>query len=169
MCAFPTATNPDLRVRDIAEVRDTVAEQTAYTRVNGVPSVAIRVVKQSDGNTVEVVEGVRKELDRLTGGALSGKRQGGTKAAGPGGQQGARRRLADSRRRADHCIASDRSTFIKDTIRDVNTLVLEGAFLAVVIVFLFLHMLRGTFIVSTGDPHLDHRDVHRDAHPRLLR
>lgn len=148
---IPTATNPDLRVRDIAEVRDTVAEQTAYTRVNGVPSVAIRVVKQSDGNTVEVVEGVREELDRLTGGALSGKRQAGAKAAGPGGHKG----LGGASLIPDDVqitIASDESTFIKETIRDVNRSLLEGAFLAVVIVFLFLHMLRGTFIVSLAIP-----------------
>ncbi len=114
-----------VRVGDIADVKDTVAEPDMITRLNGRPSVVFSVQKQSDANTVSVADGIKKEL-------------------------------ADMQPILPHgvhaVIAIDQSTFVKDALRDVNKSLLEGILLVVIIVFLFLHTARATFIVAIAIP-----------------
>ncbi len=43
-------------VRDVADVKDTFAERTTYSRMNGQPSVALGLVKRAGSNIVEVAE-----------------------------------------------------------------------------------------------------------------
>ena len=50
---------PPVRIADLAEVRDTNAEQANIVRVNGVRGVYIRVLKQPSANTISVVDAVR--------------------------------------------------------------------------------------------------------------
>lgn len=54
-----------IRVRDVADVVDTFEEPTHIVRANGAPAVMIAVRKQSDANTVQVVEKARKALADL--------------------------------------------------------------------------------------------------------
>lgn len=141
------AGNPNLLVGDVAIVRDTIAKPAIYTRMNGGDSVMLTVQKQSDGNTVKVVDSVKEELEKLTGkpftdaslvAAASGRfRPAGTPT------------LSDD---IEVTAAWDQSTFIKDSLHDVYKSLLEGALLAVLIVFLFLHSLRGTMIVALAIP-----------------
>jgi HAE1 family hydrophobic/amphiphilic exporter-1 len=114
-----------LTIGDIADVRDTVAERTHTTRVQRADSIGLSIQKQTDANTVDVVEGVKKELDKM-------------KDVLP----------------SDVAIAVsfDQSTHVKDALDDVNLSLWLGALLAVVIVYLFLHNIRGTFIVATAIP-----------------
>lgn len=55
-----------IRVRDVADVVDTFEEPTQVVRANGSPAVMIAVRKQSDANTVQVVERARAALAELT-------------------------------------------------------------------------------------------------------
>lgn len=47
-------------LRDVAEVIDGTAKPTAINHVNGIPSIGIQVIKQSDANGVKVSEGIKK-------------------------------------------------------------------------------------------------------------
>lgn len=119
--------NPDSNVslKDIATISDTVKESTVLARLNGKPSVVISVQKQSDANTVDVAEGVKAELERLRSRLPSGIKT---------------------------IVASDQSIEVKDSLNDVNKSLLEGIILVVLIVFLFLHSARATFIVAIAIP-----------------
>ncbi|HEY3416313.1 MAG TPA: efflux RND transporter permease subunit, partial [Armatimonadota bacterium] len=139
--------NPNLTVQDVAQVRDSLAEPDTLTRMNGGPSVSVTVKKQSDANTVKVVDEVRKELERMTG-----------KPFTPEGEKLAAKNkpitsgvtvVPDD---IDFGVSFDQSTFIKDSLDDVYKSLMEGALLAVLIVFLFLHSLRGTLIVALAIP-----------------
>ncbi|MHB9036491.1 MAG: efflux RND transporter permease subunit [Armatimonadota bacterium] len=118
---------PDMVVRigDIAKVTDTVAEPDYLSRINGKPSVVLTVQKQSDANTVAVSEGVQEQLEEL-------------KPLLPPGVK--------------PIITNDQAIFVDDCLRDVNKSLFEGVFLVILIVFLFLHTARATFIVAIAIP-----------------
>jgi HAE1 family hydrophobic/amphiphilic exporter-1 len=143
---IPNSNGAEVRIADVAQVRDTITKATSFTRVDESPSVAISVQKQTDANTVKVVDGVRKELERLTGESFA--------VEGHATAHGAAKSGTASILPADIkvTVAMDQSTFIRDTLHDVYQSLTEGAFLAVLIVFLFLHSLRGTVIVALAIP-----------------
>lgn len=142
-----SGSNPDLTIADVANVRDTVAKAASYTRVDREPSVTLTVQKQTDANTVKVVDGVRKELEKLTGETYTQKT--GLQAMMEKGMGKPTPLLSDD---VQITVAMDQSTFIKETLTDVNKSLVEGALLAIIIVFLFLHSVRGTLIVSLAIP-----------------
>ncbi len=49
-------------VRDLATVRDTIKDMTLDQKINSRDGVRVQVTKQTGGNTVQVCEGLRKEL-----------------------------------------------------------------------------------------------------------
>ena len=51
---------------DIATVVDTTEERTSLTRLNGVNAVGLDIKKQSGSNTVQVANGIKKELEKLS-------------------------------------------------------------------------------------------------------
>ena len=54
-----------IRVRDVAEVRDTFEDVRYLVEMNGVPAISVGVQKQSGANTVAVAAGVRREAERI--------------------------------------------------------------------------------------------------------
>ncbi|XRE42738.1 RND efflux system, inner membrane transporter [Tenacibaculum discolor] len=50
---------------DIASVTDGTEKVTTINHINGIPSIGIQVIKQSDANAVEVSKEVRKEFKKL--------------------------------------------------------------------------------------------------------
>lgn len=143
------AGNPDLRIGDIATVKDTIAEPSGYSRLNGGSSVMITIQKQSDGNTVKVVDNIKKELEKLTGKPFT---EAHLAQARNGKYQPAAGFAPEIPEYITITTSSDQSTFINESLHEVNKSLLEGALLAVLIVFLFLHNLRGTFIVALAIP-----------------
>lgn len=119
--------NPDsvVRLGDVARIADTVAEPERLSRINGKPSVVLSIQKQSDANTVAVAEGIKEQIHEL-------------EAILPAGVK--------------PVITDDQSEFVEDALSDVNKSLLEGILLVVVIVFLFLHTARATFIVAIAIP-----------------
>lgn len=113
------------KLGDIATVKDSIKEPDQLSRLNGHPSVTLSIQKQSDANTVEVADGIKQELEDM-------------KPLLPKG--------------VHPVIARDDSVFVKDSVRDVNMSLLEGILLVVLIVFLFLHTIRATFIVAIAIP-----------------
>ncbi|MHB0913563.1 MAG: efflux RND transporter permease subunit [Armatimonadota bacterium] len=115
----------EVAVGDIAQVLDASAEREASTRLQLKDSVGLLITKQSDANTVAVADAVKKELAAM-------------KDVLPSDVQIA--------------VAYDQSEHVRDSLADVNVALVLGALLAVLIVFLFLHNIRGTFIVAVAIP-----------------
>lgn len=113
-------------LHDVAEVYDTKKETATISRVNGRNSLGIQVSKQSDGNTVEVSEEVRKELTKLE-------------------TQYAYRNL-------QFTIASDSSVFTLEAADAVIHDLMIAIVLVAVIMLLFLHSLRNAVIVMVAIP-----------------
>jgi HAE1 family hydrophobic/amphiphilic exporter-1 len=114
-----------LTLEEVADVRDGIEEQRTLAFVDGVPAVGVNIQKQSGANTVAVVDGVLKVLDRV------------------------RKELPEGVRLS---VVQDSSTFIRDSVRDVRDTLVEGAFLTIFIVFLFLNSWRSTVITGLTLP-----------------
>ncbi len=112
-------------VRDVGEVLDTFSRVRSETWVNGEPGVTLRVSKQNEANTIEVVEGVKAEVERLN-------------------------RDYEGQLRAD--ILFDSSGFIEDSVTNVQASAVYGAGLAIIVLFLFLRNLRATAIIALAIP-----------------
>jgi HAE1 family hydrophobic/amphiphilic exporter-1 len=152
-----------ISLSDIADIRDTVAERKELARVDGNDSVTVTVLKQSGANTVDVADAVRGELTKLTGQTFDYR---GYELKGVPKPTSLLERIkyiirppkpierekgilpADITAR----ITSDQSTFVKDALSDLFHHMLFGALLAVLVVFVFLHNLRGTAIVALAIP-----------------
>jgi len=52
-------------LKDIAEVVDATARTTAINHINGLPSIGIQIIKQSDANAVDVSEGIKKSFLKI--------------------------------------------------------------------------------------------------------
>jgi len=132
-----------IRLGDLARVQDTVAERKAWTRLDRKDSVTITVQRASEANTVAVVDGIRRELEVLTGRPYLER---GLLGGSPPPAQGLLPKDIGI------TVAFDQSEFIKDTLSDVKVSLFLGALLAILAVFLFLHTVRGTFIVALAIP-----------------
>lgn len=121
----------NVRLADLADVEDTVAETSVLARTNREPAVALNILRQSDANTVTVVNGVKQKLALLLGTEQ-------TRGTMP--------------RDLKAIISYDESRRVKEAIFDVRDALLWGALLAAFVVFLFLHNFRGTIIVAMAIP-----------------
>jgi HAE1 family hydrophobic/amphiphilic exporter-1 len=52
-------------LKDIAEVVDATAKSTAINHINGIPSIGVQVIKQTDANAVNVSREVRKKFAEI--------------------------------------------------------------------------------------------------------
>jgi HAE1 family hydrophobic/amphiphilic exporter-1 len=115
-----------IRVGDVAAVEDGTAEARSHSSMNGVSAVGLVIRKQSGANTVEVAHEVHKEVESL------------------------RALLAKSG--AKLSVPTDNAPFIEHSIDDVRFDLWFGAFLAVVVILLFLHDIRATLISALAIP-----------------
>ena len=116
----------DVHLADVAEVRDGRKDHALINRVNGVTSIGIQVVKQSDANAVTVSELVRKELQTMQSEYKS---------------QGV---LFD--------IAEDTSSFTLDAVRAVRDDLMRAVVMVAIVMLLFLHSFRNSLIVLVAIP-----------------
>lgn len=112
-------------VSDVAELRDGIEEQRTLALVNGSPAVALEVMKQTGSNTVEVVDSVRKEIERLK---------------------------QDLPPDVQIEIVRDGSVEIRDSVHDVSMTMIIGGLLTILIVFCFLNSWRSTVITGLTLP-----------------
>jgi len=110
---------------EVATVVDGIEEPRSLALVNGVPAVALEVLKQSKANTVEVVDTVRREVERL-------------KAELPPG--------------TGIDVVRDASVMIRESVADVQTTLVIGGVLTILIVFCFLNSWRSTVITGLTLP-----------------
>lgn len=114
-----------VRLRDVARVEDGLEERRSAAYVDGQTAIALLVRKQSGANTVAVAERVREALPALQARAPSG-----TTVA----------------------VLFDMSSLISTSIETVQMDLVLGAFLCVLIIFLFLRDARATFIAALTLP-----------------
>jgi HAE1 family hydrophobic/amphiphilic exporter-1 len=122
---LPSATGTPILLRDVAKISAGFAERTELSRLNRQESVGLVIQKSADANTVRVVEGVKRELTRLQ---------------------------AELPKDVTFKVAYDQSTFLEESLADVRFALILGAILAVLVVYLFLHNIRSTFIISLAIP-----------------
>lgn len=112
-------------VRDVGAVLDTFHDSDSEQWVNGEPGITMRVAKQSGGNTVDIVDGLRAEIERIN-------------------------RDYDGRVRL--WMLSESGSFIQSSLDNVQSSALMGAALAVLVLLLFLRDLRATLLIAVAIP-----------------
>jgi HAE1 family hydrophobic/amphiphilic exporter-1 len=115
-------------LRDVGRVEDGVEDVRDFTGYNGVPSVVVGVIKQSDADTVAVVDEVYRRVDAL-------------RPLLPEGIE-----VLDNDRFVDFSIS------IRESVREAEFALIFGGALAVFVVFVFLRRTRPTLIVAAAIP-----------------
>jgi HAE1 family hydrophobic/amphiphilic exporter-1 len=111
-------------LRDIADVRDTTEDRRSFMRINGNPGIRMQVTKQSGTNTIQIAEGVKREIERINADVDGIKLQ----------------------------VLDDQSVFIDRAIGNVQEHAMVGGILVVLIIFLFLRNIKSTLIICTSIP-----------------
>jgi HAE1 family hydrophobic/amphiphilic exporter-1 len=123
--ALTTSTGGSIQLRDIADIREDYKDVEQISRVNGKPVVSIQCQKASDGNTVEACADVKAEIKKIQS------------------------ELKDD---LEIEILMDQSDYINKSIGSTTRTLIEGAILAVLIIFLFMRNLRSTVIIGIAIP-----------------
>ncbi|MFZ5440231.1 MAG: efflux RND transporter permease subunit [Myxococcota bacterium] len=113
-----------VRVGDVAEVKDGVADQSEIVRINGKRGVSIRVVKQPGANTIAVVDALNAALPTLRGVPPDVKLQ----------------------------MGFDQSKYIRAAVAALQHEAVQGGLFAILIILVFLVSLRATGIVAVAIP-----------------
>ncbi|WGL58497.1 efflux RND transporter permease subunit [Pigmentibacter sp. JX0631] len=116
---------PLIRVEDFATIQDTHAEVTNYSEVNGKKSIVIDIIKESKGNIVETAKQLKKLIENLN---------------------------KTNKDQLHISINLDDSIYINETYKNVRFDIFLGSILAILVVYLFLHDWRNTFICSLAIP-----------------
>ena len=111
-------------MRDIADVTDATEDRRSFMRINGVNGIRMQVTKQSGTNTIQIAEGVKKEVERINGEIQGMKLQ----------------------------VLDDQSRFIERAIGSVQEHAMLGGLLVIAIIYLFLRDLKSTMIICTSIP-----------------
>jgi HAE1 family hydrophobic/amphiphilic exporter-1 len=114
-----------VRLEDIADVSLSYNDNAARVSVNGQSGVYIQVTSESDSNQVRVARQVRGALDAVN-------------AALPQG--------------VSLEVLSDNTSLIEATLNEVYVNAIEGALLAMAIIFLFLRNIKGTIVIGLSIP-----------------
>ncbi|MFB1051563.1 efflux RND transporter permease subunit [Paraliobacillus sp. JSM ZJ581] len=113
-----------IQVEDVASVKDTLAG-AGTTLVNGKEAVVLSVMKQSDGNTVDVSNQILNKMEELNGSLPND---------------------------IELEMVVDTSDFIKQSISSVVQNMLIGGLFALLILLLFLKSIRATLVVGLAIP-----------------
>lgn len=115
-----------VRLADIADVEDDLADFRQVARFNGTPTVGIGIVKISNANTVAVVEAVERRVEEEIRPQLP-----------PG---------------LDISVAVSDADVIREIVSALEDHLVEGTIFAGLIVWLFLRSFRSTLIIATAIP-----------------
>ena len=108
-----------VKVRDVARLQESAAEERTAVRLNGRAAVAVGVIRQATANPLDLSKGVRQAIPRL-------------QADLPPGMQ------------ID--IANDNSVFIDRSVKNVYKTIAEAVVLVALVIFVFLRTLRASLI-----------------------
>ena len=114
-----------VRLKDVARVELGAKDYGLRSRLNGKPTTIIAVYQQAGANALDVSERVRKTLEEM------------------------RENFPDG---IDYTIATDTTTFVRASIKEVVITFFEACLLVVIVVFLFLQSARATIIPILAVP-----------------
>ena len=114
-----------VRLSDIGKVTDGTKEQRSAARLNGAPTVTLEVRRQSGSNTVAVIDGVKKALDRA-------------------------RQVVPAD--VTLLVIRDQSRYIHAALHEINLHLILGSIFASLVVFAFMRNARSTFIAAIAIP-----------------
>jgi len=114
-----------VRLREVATVEDSYEQVKTAANFNGESSITLAIQRQTDANTVKVVDSIRAALP-------------GFKAQLPASVK--------------MNLVNDRSLSIRDALHDVNLTLLLTIFLVVIVIFLFLRRMVATIIPTLSLP-----------------
>jgi len=112
-------------IRDVARVEDAAAPPTQAVSVNGTDAVYLNVLRIPGGNTLEIVDAVKKAIGRI-------------QAASPPGLQVK--------------AVFDQSTFVRNTYGGLKREILQALILISIVILLFLQNPRATLIAAIAIP-----------------
>ncbi|SHN85357.1 efflux RND transporter permease subunit [Desulfitobacterium chlororespirans] len=115
----------ELRIKDIAQVEDTVKEPDSLSYYKGEESIGINIVKQSGENTTQVADDLKVKLAEIQ---------------------------ASLPKDVKIDIVDDNSLVIRASVSEVQKTLLEGCILAVLVVFVFLRNGASTAISAISLP-----------------
>jgi HAE1 family hydrophobic/amphiphilic exporter-1 len=114
-----------IRLRDVARVEDGTKEQRSIARLNGVPTVTLEIRRQSGANTIEVINGIKRELPRVSG------------------------QLPNDVKME---VIRDQSRYIESALHEIQKHLVLGSILASLVVLLFMRSWRSTLIAAVAIP-----------------
>jgi len=114
-----------LRLKDVATLADSVEDDRAIGRMNGLPAIVIAIQRQADANTIAVVESVNRLLERVRGDIPAAIRL--------------TRML-------------DRSVSVEHAVNDVEYTLVLTILLVIGVIYAFLRDLRATLISAVAVP-----------------
>ena len=113
-----------IRVKDVAEVSFGYEDLDRLVTIDKKPMVRFGIRKQTGANTVAVAEDIRKEVERVNA----------------------------ERNDLELFVTVDQSTFIQDSIDNVQSSAVWGALLAVLVLYVFFRNGSSTFIIAIAIP-----------------
>lgn len=119
--------NKRVYLRDVADVKFMSREVRSKAYVNGKPAARFRIVKKGEANAVEVIRGIRERFDAMV-------------------------RNGELPTGMELFWFTDSGAFIQASVDDAWSSILTGIILTAVLLFLFLHEPRSTFIVMISMP-----------------
>jgi len=120
-----TVNGQAIRIRDLGYAEDGTKEQRSLARLDGVPTVTLDILRQSGANTVEVIDGVKRAMERVQG------------------QLPADLRLE---------VIRDQSRYIHAALHEINLHLILGSILASLVVLAFMRSWRSTIIAAVAIP-----------------
>jgi HAE1 family hydrophobic/amphiphilic exporter-1 len=120
-----TVNGVPIRLRDLGRAEDGTAEQRTDSRLNDRPTVTLEVIRQSDANTVAVIEGVKAILAQLR---------------------------AELPADVSTDIIRDQSGYIYAGLHEINVHLILGSILASIVVLVFMRDWRSTVIAAVAIP-----------------
>jgi len=112
-------------LEQVAEIRDAEQEASSLALINGQRAVSVDIVKMTGANTIAVVDALRTAVDELRPDLPTGVRM---------------------------IEVADSAKSVRASLKEVQSTLIEGAILAVTVVFLFLASWRSTIITSLTLP-----------------
>ena len=114
-----------IRIRDVAQVRDTYEDPTIISRLNGKPAITLSVAKRGEGSTIQIVNTVRTITEKYRINRL------------PEG--------------AEISLVNDSSIRIRNSLGKLQTNALFGVLLVLLVLYIFMG-LRNAIFVAIGIP-----------------
>ncbi len=112
-------------LRDVATVREGFEDTSQILRYNGEDGVSISIIKTSDSNTIEMADSARQVIEDLNEELPAG---------------------------AEMVIVADDSQFTRDSVAAVQEDLILAILITGLVMLLFLHTIRSTFIVVLAIP-----------------